>query len=86
MIAFSPFGSPDLPWGEKLPHILVDPAIQAIADEHKRSPAQVVLRWLLQRGLATIPKVTLIIYTRGSASQISANHVVKKYSQHFVTI
>jgi hypothetical protein len=27
-----------------------------------------------------------IAITRGSASQISANQVVKKYSQHFVTI
>merc|ERR1712192_91651 len=24
MVAFSPFGSPDLPWGEKLPHNLAD--------------------------------------------------------------
>ena len=57
MIAYSPFGSPDLPWGEKLPHILIDPVLKRIAAKHKRSTANVALRWLLQRGLATIPKV-----------------------------
>lgn len=56
MIAFSPFGSPDLPWGEKMPHILDDPIIEKIADKHQRSSAQVVLRWLFQRGVATVPK------------------------------
>jgi diketogulonate reductase-like aldo/keto reductase len=57
MIAFSPFGSPDLPWGEKLPHILDEDIVKEIGEHLKRSPALVVLRWLLQRKLATIPKV-----------------------------
>jgi len=56
MIAYSPFGSPDLPWGEKMPHILADPVLTRIAAKYKRSTANVALRWLLQRGLATIPK------------------------------
>jgi len=56
MIAYSPFGSPDLPWGEKLPHILVDPTLKEIAAKYERSTAQIVLRWLLQRNLVTIPK------------------------------
>ena len=59
MIGFSPFGSPDLPWGEKMPHILVDPVLKAIAQKHKRSTANVALRWLLQRGVPSIPKVSL---------------------------
>ena len=29
-VAFSPLGSPDLPWGEKLPHILADPIINKV--------------------------------------------------------
>ena len=29
-VAFSPLGSPDLPWGEKLPHILADPVINKV--------------------------------------------------------
>ena len=57
MVAYSPFGSPDLPWGEKMPHILIDPVLKGIAEKHKRSTANVVLRWLLQRGLVAIPKV-----------------------------
>jgi len=60
MIAFSPFGSPDLPWGEKLPHILDESVIKEIAESLGRTPALVVLRWLLQRRLATIPKVITV--------------------------
>lgn len=36
--------------------LLEDPAIGAIAAAHKRTPAQVILRWELQHGLITIPK------------------------------
>jgi len=55
-VAFSPFGSPDLPWGEKLPHILAEPKLVELAKRLKRSPAQVVLRWQIQRGVGVIPK------------------------------
>merc|ERR1712226_239575 len=55
-VAFSPLGSPDLPWGEKLPHILADPIINKIAQKHKRSPAQITLRWQVENGAAVIPK------------------------------
>lgn len=40
----------------KQARILDEPDIVAIADRTGRSPAQVVLRWQLQEGLATIPK------------------------------
>jgi len=56
MVAFSPFGSPDLPWGEMLPHILADSKLLEVAASVQRSPAQVVLRWQIQRGVAVIPK------------------------------
>ena len=36
--------------------VLDDPVVVAIADRHNRTPAQVVLRWQLQEGVATIPK------------------------------
>jgi len=55
-VAFSPLGSPDLPWGEKLPHILADPVINKIAQKHRRSPAQITLRWQVENGAAVIPK------------------------------
>ena len=35
---------------------LADPALTFIADKHGKTPAQVVLRWHLQLGLAAIPK------------------------------
>ena len=33
-----------------------NPVLSAIAEDHGRSVAQVLLRWLLQRGVVTIPK------------------------------
>ena len=42
MVAYSSFGSPDLPWGRTdLPHVLADPVIKEIADKHGKSTAQV---------------------------------------------
>lgn len=38
--------------------LLDNPAVTAIADEHGKTPAQVVLRWHLQLGCAVIPKST----------------------------
>lgn len=45
--AYSPLGR-----GADLAH----PTVRAIADDHGRSPAQVLLRWHLQRGHIVIPK------------------------------
>ncbi len=35
---------------------LGDPVIGEIAKKHKKTPAQVVLRWVLQQGVIAIPK------------------------------
>ena len=37
-----------------------EPVIQEIAKAHGKTPAQVVLRWGVQRGTAIIPKTTKI--------------------------
>lgn len=37
-------------------HIFENKTLQAIADKHGRSLAQVVLRWVIQRGMVAIPK------------------------------
>lgn len=47
MVAYSP-----LTQGRRLG----DEVIKGIAEKHGKTPAQVVLRWILQRGVVTIPK------------------------------
>lgn len=57
--AFSPFGAPSyVPLGmaKEGENVLADPAIAAIARRHGRTPAQIALRWGVQRGTAVIPK------------------------------
>lgn len=38
--------------------VLADPVVQACAVEHRRTPAQVILRWHVQLGHVTIPKAS----------------------------
>ncbi|XP_074533611.1 aldo-keto reductase family 1 member B1 isoform X2 [Halichoeres trimaculatus] len=61
LTAFSPFGSPGRPPEELRrgndPHrILEDPVVADIAKRHRRSPAQVLLRYHVQQGICVIPK------------------------------
>jgi diketogulonate reductase-like aldo/keto reductase len=45
-------------WGEERRSVLQDPIIGAIAADHGKTPAQVMLRWQLQHGRSAIPKST----------------------------
>jgi len=45
-------------WGEDRRNVLEDSTIGAIAAEHRKTPAQVMLRWQLQHGRSAIPKST----------------------------
>ncbi|XP_034031567.1 aldo-keto reductase family 1 member B1 [Thalassophryne amazonica] len=61
LTAYSPFGSPARPpellRGDMDPHrLLDDPVVGSIAKKHRRSPAQVLLRYHIQQGIAVIPR------------------------------
>jgi diketogulonate reductase-like aldo/keto reductase len=38
--------------------VLKDPTVLVLAQKYKRTPAQIVLRWELQKDIVTIPKST----------------------------
>ncbi len=44
------------PFAEGRNNLFTDPVLSAIAEAHGKSIAQVVLRWLIQRGVVVIPK------------------------------
>ena len=51
MVAYSPIGR-----GDK--QLLNEPILKEMAEKYKRSVAQVIMRWLIQRNITIIPKTT----------------------------
>lgn len=58
LTAFAPIGSPARPesQGVGLPRLMDDSTIQRLATEHKKTPAQILIRFAIQRGLFVIAK------------------------------
>jgi len=59
LTAYSPLGTPDRPEGMKSandPVLMQDPVLNEIAKKHNKSPAQVLIKFHVQRGLTVIPK------------------------------
>lgn len=57
--AFSPLGAGsycELEMATPEESVLREPVVQAIAGNHQRTAAQIVLRWAIQRGTAVVPK------------------------------
>ncbi|KAL6478916.1 hypothetical protein MHYP_G00123490 [Metynnis hypsauchen] len=78
LTAYFPFGSPDKPKelhaGDTDPEkLLEDPVVGKIAAKHKRTPAQVLLRYHIEQDIAVIPKAI-------NSSQIQENIKVFDFS------
>ncbi|KAM9000718.1 aldo-keto reductase family 1 member A1 isoform X2 [Sarcophilus harrisii] len=55
--AYSPLGSSDRAWRDPLePVLLEEPLVLELAKKYEKSPAQILLRWQVQRKVICIPK------------------------------
>jgi len=59
LTAYAPLGSPGKPWpSPDRANLLTDDVIVTIAARHSKSPAQILIRFAIQRGVIVIPKST----------------------------
>ncbi|XP_069498482.1 aldo-keto reductase family 1 member A1 isoform X2 [Ambystoma mexicanum] len=57
LTGYSPLGSPDRMWKHpEEPVLLEEPDVKSLAEKYGKSPAQILIRWQVQRGVVCIPK------------------------------
>ena len=55
--AYSPLGSPDRPWAKPGDYSLMDdPKVLEMSKKYGKSPAQICIRFQVERGVSVIPK------------------------------
>ena len=58
LTAYAPLGSPGKPWESGVPNLMSDPVVASVAEKHSKTPAQVLIRFAVERGIIVVPKST----------------------------
>lgn len=79
MTAYAPLGSPSRPWASPdTPELLQDPRLLSLAEKYKKTPAQIILRYLFQLGVSTIPKSSNPVRLKENIDTFSENFTLSE--------